>query len=188
MVLTPENLKWATWDYSKVGMPAHKGGIYTAQVLAAYEKEEQKLIKLGFDAELTTTYGLPYFWVICDGANVEVRWFGKKPLRLPHAFWLKFTGMEENWQLHKLGQWINPKDIIGSPLIAGIDSGVRNCQIEIESLDAALVAPFGRRLYDFESNPQNQDLYFNLYNNIWNTNFPLWYTDDTRFRFVLKNR
>lgn len=188
MVLTPENLKWATWDYSKVGMPAQKGGIYTAQVLAAYEKEEQKLIKLGFDAELTTTYGLPYFWVICDGANVEVRWFGKKPLRLPHAFWLKFTGMEENWQLHKLGQWINPKDIIGSPLIAGIDSGVRNCQIEIESLDAALVAPFGRRLYDFESNPQNQDLYFNLYNNIWNTNFPLWYTDDTRFRFVLKNR
>ena len=188
MVLTPENLTWATWDYSKVGMPVYKGGVYTAQVRETYEKDGRTYSKLTFDAALAEKYGLPYFWLICDGRNVEVQWFGRKPLRLPNAFWLKFTGMEENWQLHKLGQWINPEDIVGSPLIAGIDRGVRNGKVEIESLDAALVAPFGRRLYDFENHPQNQDLYFNLYNNIWNTNFPLWYTDDTRFRFVLKNR
>ena len=27
--------------------------------------------------------------------------------------------------------------------------------------------------------------HFNLFNNIWNTNFPMWYEDDARFRFVL---
>jgi len=77
---------------------------------------------------------------------------------------------------------------VGSPLITGVDQGIRNSTVEIATLDAALVAPYGRRLYDFEAAPQKQDLYFNLYNNIWNTNFPLWYSDDTRFRFVLKNR
>ena len=27
--------------------------------------------------------------------------------------------------------------------------------------------------------------YFNLYNNIWNTNFPMWYSDDAMFRFLI---
>ena len=26
----------------------------------------------------------------------------------------------------------------------------------------------------------------NLYNNIWNTNFPMWYSDDALFRFIKK--
>jgi len=32
------------------------------------------------------------------------------------------------------------------------------------------------------------DLYFNLYNNIWNTNFPMWYSDDALFRFKIKEK
>ena len=28
-------------------------------------------------------------------------------------------------------------------------------------------------------------MYFNLYNNIWNTNFLMWYTEDAMFRFVV---
>jgi hypothetical protein len=26
-------------------------------------------------------------------------------------------------------------------------------------------------------------MHFNLYNNVWGTNFPMWYEDDARFRF-----
>jgi hypothetical protein len=32
------------------------------------------------------------------------------------------------------------------------------------------------------------DMYFNLYNNIWNTNFPMWFSDDAKFRFVIRKR
>ena len=53
---------------------------------------------------------------------------------------------------------------------------------------AGLAAPFGRRLLDWEESPQSQDMYFNLYNNIWNTNFPMWYSDDARFRFSVVKR
>ena len=30
--------------------------------------------------------------------------------------------------------------------------------------------------------------WFNLYNNIWNTNFPMWFGDDVKFRFLLHDR
>lgn len=34
--------------------------------------------------------------------------------------------------------------------------------------------------------PLDEDgVYFNLYNNAWGTNFPMWYDEDARFRFVL---
>jgi len=84
-----------------------------------------------------------------------------------------------------MGRWIKPENIAGSPLITAIDKGVRNKDMQITSLDAALVAPFGRRLLDYDETPSGKDLYFNLYNNIWNTNFPMWYSDDTRFRFEI---
>jgi hypothetical protein len=28
-------------------------------------------------------------------------------------------------------------------------------------------------------------LHFNLYNNIWGTNHPMWYDEDAKFRFAL---
>ena len=98
------------------------------------------------------------------------------------------TDMQENWEIHKLGKWIAAEDVIGSPLICGFEKGVRNEDFEIVSLDAGLAAPYGRRLLDYEFAPQSQDMYFNLYNNIWNTNFPMWYSDDARFRFAVKKR
>ena len=30
-----------------------------------------------------------------------------------------------------------------------------------------------------------KEKYFNLYNNVWNTNFPMWYEDDALFRFSI---
>jgi len=34
--------------------------------------------------------------------------------------------------------------------------------------------------------PLQHGMYVNLYNNIWGTNFPMWYAEDARFRFVLR--
>jgi hypothetical protein len=172
----------------KLGLPTYKGGIYTAKTIEAYKKENSTLYKLEFDKIVTEKYGLPYAWVETDGKNFELKWFGKKASRLPQAFWLKFKGMSENWELNKLGIWIKPEDIIGSPLISAVGTGVRNDEVEIKSLDAGLVAPFGRKLLRYNESNLKQDLYFNLYNNIWNTNFPMWYSDDSLFRFEIQKR
>ncbi|MCI9627233.1 MAG: DUF5054 domain-containing protein [Clostridia bacterium] len=178
--------EWAIWDYTKVGLPDYKGGIFTARVTKAYTNGEKKLFQLEFDKELVETYGLPYFYVEISEENIEIKWFDKKASGLPQAFWLKFKGYDEKWQVNKMNQWIYPEDILDSPLIVGVDKGVRNGQVEIESLDTPLVAPFGRRLLQYNCNNLKQDLYFNLYNNLWNTNYSLWYWEDGLFRFVLK--
>ena len=52
----------------------------------------------------------------------------------------------------------------------------------IENLDSPLVAIGQRKLLCFDDGRPRHDgvFHFNLYNNIWNTNFPLWYEEDGR--------
>ncbi len=186
MQITEENKDWGNWDYTKVGLPDYTGGIYTAKATEEYKKENVKVYKLEFDKREKDKYGLPYFYLTVDDDDIAIKWFNKKPSRLPQACWLKFKRFEEKWELHKLGEWIKPSEIVGSPLISAIENGVRNSECQINSLDAALVAPYGRKLLHYNEHDLKQDLYFNLYNNIWNTNFPLWYSDDAIFRFKVE--
>ncbi len=180
---------WAIWDFTKVGLPEYEGGIYTAKVKRAYTRGEQTLLRLEFDADEQTANDLclPYFYVRHEGERIEIQWFGKRASRLPQACWLKLKGQTECWQLHKMGTWLSPEEIVGSPLITAVDEGVRNGDVTVRSLDAALVAPYGRQLLHYRTDVkgERQDLYFNLYNNVWNTNFPMWYDDDAIFRFSI---
>lgn len=185
-VITARNIDWMQWDFIKLGMPDIKGGIYTAECTECYEKSESLLFKLEFEKDLTKEYGLPYFWAERSADGLNILMVGKQAVRFPQAFWLKFKKLEEAWRVHKLGQWIKPDDIAGSPLITAVDTGIRNSETEILSLDAALVAPYGRNLLRYGIETPKQDMYFNLYNNIWNTNFPMWYSDDTLYRFKIK--
>ena len=59
---------------------------------------------------------------------------------------------------------------------------------EITSYDAPLVAPFGKRLLQYNVKDLKSDMHFVLYDNIWNTNFPMWYSDDAMFMFDVKKR
>lgn len=172
-------------NFTKVGLPDYKGGIYSPQVTKAYQKGTERLYILEFEEPAVTQYGLPYCFVTQQGGNISIQWFGKKRSRIPQACWFKLRGLEENWKIQKLGQWISPEEILDCPFICGIDEGVRNTSVTVKSLDCGLVAPFGRHLLRYNSDPYAQDLYFNLYNNVWNTNFPLWYADDALFRFVI---
>jgi len=62
---------------------------------------------------------------------------------------------------------------------------VKNADTVIETVDAPLAAPFGRNLLQWNNPTEKQELYFNLYNNVWNTNFPMWFSDDAKFRFTV---
>ena len=181
-------VEWCYWDYTKKGLPEYDGGIFTAVTEKAYTDGKTKIYLLRFPEEITKRCGLPEVYVVQNENRIEVSWFGKKPCRLPQSFWCKFHGFDENWQIEKMGKWINPEEIISSNLICGFDSGIRNGEYEIHSLDAGLCAPFGRNLLRYGVKTQGQDMYFNLYNNIWNTNFPMWYEDDSLFRFEIVDK
>lgn len=180
------DIPWVSLDNAKYNLPDYKGGYYHAIPKKAYSNNKNTIVKLEFDSETATKQGLPYFYAIFDETNFEIRWFGQKATRLPNAYWLKFVGYHENWEISKLGQWINAAEPISNPFLSATDKGIRNGEVEIESLDAILVAPYGRYALNEYKNPQKQDMYFNLYNNVWGCNHPMWYSDDSKFRFKIK--
>ena len=67
----------------------------------------------------------------------------------------------------------------------GVTCADGDALLRIETLDAPLVAPGTPSLLDFNNNQPDltQGVHFNLHNNLWGTNFPMWFEDDCRFRF-----
>jgi len=57
----------------------------------------------------------------------------------------------------------------------------------IETLDAPLVCSGERLLLQFDntSAPLDGGFHFNLHNNVWGTNFMMWFEDDMKYRFRL---
>lgn len=180
------DVDWAIWDFTKVGLPDYKGGTYYATAKEVWVDDDNITALFEFDGEISNRWGLPKFYVVEKQGRVEITMVGKKATRVPQAIWLKFKGFNENWNLRKLGQWINPDNIIDSKLVTACDGYIKNDDYEIYSYDAPLVCPYGRHLLEYNIGKCDRDMYFNLYNNIWNTNFPMWYGDDIKYRFDIK--
>jgi hypothetical protein len=96
--------------------------------------------------------------------------------------------------MDKLGLWISPYEVIrdGNRHLHAVGAGVRaegpRHIFQISPLDSTLVAPGQPSLLNFNNRQPDlsQGMHFNLHNNLWGTNFPMWYGDDARFRFTLR--
>lgn len=57
-----------------------------------------------------------YFFFSLTEIDVELQWFKKPPTRLPEAMYYKFKPVQassgSSWMVHKLGQWIDPLNVI----------------------------------------------------------------------------
>ncbi len=129
--------------------------------------------------------------------DICLQWFRKPANRLPEAIWFSFNPAVEDrngWTLEKMGKRISPLDVVrnGNRKLHAVGTGVfyrdQAHQFAIETLDAPLVAPGAPSLLNFDNEPPplEQGMHFNLYNNVWGTNFPMWYDTDARFRFRLR--
>ncbi len=179
--------EWSEWDFTKVGLPDYRGGIFTPEVTGAWQDETTTVFRLTFADEIRRFAGLPEIWLIEREDFCELRWFGKKANRLPEAFWIHFPSLTDHLELYKMGTWIDAAQVLDARNLHSVWA-VRNETCEIETLDAPLAAPYGRNLLCRKNPTVEQDLYFNLYNNVWNTNFPMWFADDAKFRFVIRKR
>jgi hypothetical protein len=126
--------------------------------------------------------------------HVRLVWMDKPACRLPEALWFSFSPISgQAWTLEKLGQMISPLDVVhnGNQRLHVVGNGAfyqdDARRLHIHSLDAALIALGKPVLLNFDSPGLLLDdgLHFNLYNNLWGTNFPMWYDEDSAFRFIL---
>lgn len=66
-------------------------------------------------------------------------------------------------------------------------AGVRWEGLTLRGIDTGLISIGPPSLLDFSRtlpDPRG-GVWFNLHNNVWGTNFPMWYDQDARFRFTL---
>jgi len=129
--------------------------------------------------------------------ELNLLWFDKAATRLPEAAWLSFqpqVSRPKRWQIEKMGEWFSPLEVCpkGNRNLHGIGREIRHAGREgtltIESLDAHLVSPGAPRLLEFDNTqpPLAGGMHFNLHNNLYGTNFPMWYDDDAAFRFLVR--
>jgi len=129
--------------------------------------------------------------------GLELLWFDKAATRLPEAAWLSFqpkVSAPKNWRIEKMGEWFSPLEVCskGNRNLHAIGRAIRHAGREgtltIESLDAQLVSPGAPRLHEFDNTqpPLAGGMHFNLHNNLFGSNFPMWYDDDAAFRFTVR--
>jgi len=202
--------EWAVLDYSKPGLeeagaeskwwqPALSGLFWRRD-----EQGHHLILELKLPEECTTRYGGPALITLAllqpdrePSLFVELQWFRKPANRQPEAFWFSFCPKvpeAAGWRMEKMGKWISPLEVVrnGNRKLHAVGRGMfyrdDERELAIETLDAPLVAPGEPSLLDFNNRPPplEKGWHFNLYNNVWGTNFPMWYEEDARFRFILR--
>jgi hypothetical protein len=135
------------------------------------------------------------FEAVAEGLSITLRLRGKAANRMPEAgfLWFRPEGAE-GWAFLKSGIWLPAADVAPSggghlqaifAAAAALPDGHR---LEIVPKDAGLVGPAGTDFMTFSPQPPDfaGGLRFNLYNNKWGTNFPMWWEGDVQFRFMLR--
>lgn len=185
-------------DFTKVGM-YHGTDCYSryepleAQVTAF---EDRIVVTYLFPNQAITEYGCPgkFDLIIAAGEHklyFDLAWFDKAANRMAEAIWVGFCPRATGKTVRKFKQCIDPKKVVknGQCRLHGTDYGVVYKELAIETIDAAVVAMQEPSLLHFcNVKPEDEDgVHFNLFNNVWGTNFPMWFDEDARFRFVLSD-
>jgi hypothetical protein len=193
------DVDWARKDFTKPGMPQVRCRGCHRPRLVSFDAVSEDEVRLGLRfAPALRGYGVPAIvWVLLrdhpHGLDLRLEWETKPATRMAEAFWLSFKSRMTggtSWTLEKLGQPLDPSDVVpnGNRQLHAVSGPVRTADFSVLSLDAPLVAPGRPSLLDFSNRLPTRDagVSFNLYNNVWGTNFPMWYSDSAVFRFELR--
>lgn len=194
----PSIYHWAIEDFTKPGQPNAQHAEWHPTATAIYRRGDSRLLFVLSLPPASERFGSPerlFLEYRLDDAGIDIRlsWFNKRPSRMAEAFWLSFSpnlGVED-WCFEKMGCLVDPTDVVskGARTLHAVDQrvsyddGAR--RFELTTLDAPLVAPGARSLLNFHNQVPDMrgGVHVNLYNNIWGTNFPMWFDEDALFRF-----
>jgi hypothetical protein len=207
-----QTYRWSEADQGKPGFelvqPRPKHEIYQPRVISLTKTEtaasDVVVVYLSLPQYPVESLGAPkeviihyQFYKQDEQIDIELNWFDKDANRLPEGMWFSFGLEVDNpniWKLDKLGEHISPLEVVrnGNRNLHSVDKGLfysgADAEVIIETKDSPLVSPGEKRLLQFNNTfaSLNGGFHFNLYNNIWGTNFPMWYEEDGKSRFSLK--
>ncbi len=195
-----ETAIWALGDFARPGMNRVEGkypsGRFAYQVEKMCASEKQITVNLVCDKKLCDELGAPrliqVIYTLAEyGLNVNVSWYGKDANRLTEAIYMHiFPALDV--KLRKLGCVVSPDEVTlnGSRNLHAVQS-VEMGEFEIVNRHSPLVSVGKGKILEFDNkfeDAKTDGLSFVLYNNVWGTNFPLWYEDNARFEFEVRRK
>ena len=194
-----ETAVWALGDFARPNLKTFEGKYpsgrfyYTADKISS--QDSQITVNLTCDKKLCDELGAPRLIQLTytfgeDNLSVDVCWFGKDANRLTEAIYFNLFPNTDEVMLKKLGTVVNPREVTlnGSRNLHAVQSVMWD-EYEIENLHCPLVSFGGGKILEFDNNFESvrkDGISFVLYNNVWGTNFPLWYEENASFRFNIK--
>jgi hypothetical protein len=199
---------WSLPDYTKPGLQNVRDLAYQQflpQSPTVYLADEGLFIYAELPEQAWREYGAPReilsrFSVTpeADTLMLTFFWRYKDASRIPEASWLEFSFNTDSIQgclIDKMGMWITPDQVVenGNRAMHAIGSGIAcavgdgRYRLDIASQDAPLVSIGRPRILAFDQQMPDcrEGMFFNLHNNLWGTNFPMWYSDDAVFTFII---
>ncbi len=197
-----ENMDWAVPDNGKPGLERgdapQTDRLHRPRLAQVWRQGERATWQGTFDDAPVNLAGCPRQVAMAierqgeDRALMTVAWRGKAANRKPEALYWPFhvpgaTGL----LLHKVGEWVDVKDCVprGNARVHGVQGVVfvraADC-VRVTPLDTPLVAVGAPALLDFDPAQDVSQVYFALYNNLWGTNFKMWYDEDFTCRFLVE--
>lgn len=188
---------WAHEDFDKIGMEKAVSHYqeYRPQVTGVYQRDETVVIRMVLPEEAVSLYGgMRKLETVIRAEKeqilVDFAWWGKEATRVAEGSWMKFGISEKITGIRKLGRLINPGEVVlhGNRRLHATDGKIYFETITVQPLDSPIVSVGEKGLLKFpeEEADLRGGIYCNLHNNIWGTNFPMWYGEDARFRFLIQ--
>ncbi len=192
-----ETAVWSVPDFGKPGigdLPYRHGKFpyrLTALTAATTADSVTLLATLAAEPYATAELGVPRtvqlrYTLTAHRLLAELVWLDKPANRLPECTRLRFYPADRQITLYKLGAPIDPADIVenGGRKVAAVQYLTAG-DLRLTSRHAPLVSVGAGDILRFDNAPPELEkgLTFTLHNNIWGTNFPLWYGENAYFAF-----
>jgi len=193
--------EWAILDHAKPGLEharTARSATWQPRLVGLAAEGGRAVLGLAMPETAHATLGAPARLELIlapegDGILLTLAIRGKPANRMPEA---SFVHVEpegaSQWRFLKTGLWqpadrIAPKGGGQLQAVAAVEAEIPGGRLSIVPLDTPLVAPAGSPFMPFDPLPPDyaSGIRFNLHNNKWGTNFPMWWEGDTVARFRL---
>lgn len=195
---------WALGDFARPLLKYVNGKYPTGRFAYSVDKtaciDSNKIaVNLKCSSELCSELGAPRLVQIIytlneNGLKIDVSWFGKDANRLTEAVYMHLFPSTNNIKLKKIDSAVAPNSVVsmgGRNLHAVFNATLESHDnnYKITNYHSPLISIGRGKILQFDNKFENavtDGITYVLYNNVWGTNFPLWYEENARFEFDIK--
>lgn len=197
---------WAVGDFARPLLKYADGHYVTgrfAYKLTAIQtdvSDNQSVVTVNLCCKkiLSATLGAPRLVQITyslneNGLKINVSWFNKDANRLTEALFFRLFPEKCKLVFNKTGEIIDPLQTVsmgGRNLNAVFETRLKtdSGEYKIINYDSPLVSVGQGKILEFDDKFESLEkdgLTYVLYDNVWGTNFPLWYEENASFDFEI---